>query len=309
MTADDALNGLKDFMRKPSRANILMAAGGDSGNFDFQRLTLTDALSEEFRQNVLSVVDNDYSLRRYEPGYKPDDDELCYLSLSGPSLFKDVIDGVSKFDQAALFKEDDGFIDNLRFYGVIVDNRTQQAIFFREFGRKKELTRSRWIPVVSNKGTYSRVKRKIFLFDDDVDCFSWNGYLFIKSVPAFQRIFGYFDALVQKAEQTIRSVVTRVRISNIDDFTNACKANPRMLAKLAQISEKSYLKRVTMTDIKRVIAHFGVDVKIKKEGGTEKLVFEGSPAKRWNILKLLDDDYLNSMMTKFKYESNSKTQI
>lgn len=160
-----------------------------------------------------------------------------------------------------------------------------------------------------DKGTYDRVKQKIFLFDDGVDCFSWNGYLFIKGVPAFQRIFGYFDALIQKAEQTIRSVVTRVSISNINNFTNACKTNPRMLAKLAQIAEKSYLKRVTMTDIKSVIADFGVDVKIIKERGIEKLVFEGSPAKRWNILKLLDDDYLNSMMTKLTYESNSKTQV
>jgi hypothetical protein len=285
-----------------------MAAAGDGGEFDFQRLTLARTLSEEFCQNVLSVVDNEYLLHKYEPGYKPDDDELCYLPLE-PGLVKDVIDGVSKFDKAALFREDDEFIDNLKFYAVIVDNRKQQAVFFREFSRKKELTRSGCIPLMSEKGTFGRVKDKIFLFDDDVDCFSWRGYLFVKNVPAFQRIFGYFDALIRKAEQTIRAVAIRIPISNIGDFTNACKANPRMLSKLAQIAEKPYLSKITMTDIKRVITKFGIDVTIAKEAGVEKLVFEGSPAKRWNILKLLDDDYLNSMMTRLKYASNSKIQI
>jgi hypothetical protein len=82
-----------------------------------------------------------------------------------------------------------------------------------------------------------------------------------------------------------------------------------MLSKLAQIAEKPYLSKITMTDIKRVITKFGIDVTIAKEAGVEKLVFEGSPAKRWNILKLLDDDYLNSMMTRLKYASNSKIQI
>lgn len=309
MSADVGLNELKGFMRESTRANILMVAAGDGGEFDFQRLTLTRTLSEEFCQNALSVVDNEYLLHKYEPGYKPDDDELCYLPLGEPSLAQDVIDGVSKFDKAALFREHDDFIDNLKFYAVIVDNRKQQAVFFREFSRKKELTRSGCIPLMSEKGTYGRVEQKIFLFDDDVDCFSWRRYLFVKNVAAFQRIFGYFEALIRKAEQTIRAVVIRIPISNIDDFTSACKANPRMLSKLAQVAEKPYLSKITMTDIKRVIAKFRIDVKIVRVAGVEKLIFEGSPVKRWNILKLLDDDYLNSTMTRLKYASNSKIQV
>ena len=309
MPADVELNELKHFMKEQTRANILMAAGGDGREFDFQRLTLTRTLSEEFSHNALSVVNNEYTLHKYEPGYKPENDELCYLPIAELDIVKTVMDGVSKFDKAGLFREDDETIDNLRFYAVIVDDRKQQAVFFREFGRKKELTRSGLIPLMSEKGTYGRVMKKIFLFDDDVDCFSWDGYLFISSVPAFQRIFRYFDALTRKAQQTIRWVTRRIPISNIDDFTKACNANLLMLSKLAQVAGKPYLAKLTMTDIKRVIDEFGIDVKITTEAGVEKLVFEGSPAKRWNILKLLDDDYLNSMMTKLKYESNSKSQV
>jgi hypothetical protein len=40
-----------------------------------------------------------------------------------------------------------------------------------------------------------------------------------------------------------------------------------------------------------------------------KLLFEGSLARRWLILKLLDDDYLGSTMTHEKYEVNSKSAL
>ena len=45
------------------------------------------------------------------------------------------------------------------------------------------------------------------------------------------------------------------------------------------------------------------------ENGEERLLFEGNPDKRWLILKLLDDDFLGSIMTNQKYEVNSKSLL
>jgi len=52
-------------------------------------------------------------------------------------------------------------------------------------------------------------------------------------------------------------------------------------------------------------------VKIDLQGpsGKEHLVFYNDPARRWRILKLLDDDYVRSELTKIEYESNSKTPL
>jgi hypothetical protein len=43
-----------------------------------------------------------------------------------------------------------------------------------------------------------------------------------------------------------------------------------------------------------------------KEDGRDHLKFDPDPSRRWILLKLLDDDYLNSNMTDNKYEANSK---
>lgn len=64
-----------------------------------------------------------------------------------------------------------------------------------------------------------------------------------------------------------------------------------------------------MVDIRRTIDDFHLDVQIVQDDGHEKLLFEGSLEKRWLILKLLDDDYLGSIMTHERYEVNSKSAV
>jgi hypothetical protein len=64
-----------------------------------------------------------------------------------------------------------------------------------------------------------------------------------------------------------------------------------------------------MQDIRRTIDAFKLDVQVVHEDGQDKLLFEANPNKRWLILKLLDDDYLGSIMTNEKYEVNSKSRL
>ena len=80
-----------------------------------------------------------------------------------------------------------------------------------------------------------------------------------------------------------------------------------MLAKAARIARQPYINDITMDDLKRTITEFKLDVAVTSDNGTEKLVYDAAPSKRWLILQLLDDSFLGSVMTKRKYEVNSKS--
>ena len=82
-----------------------------------------------------------------------------------------------------------------------------------------------------------------------------------------------------------------------------------MLGKLQSIASRPYLARVTMDDIQRAIREYNLDIEVRGAGEARALVFAPEPAKRWLILKLLDDDYLGSVMTNAKYEVNSKITL
>lgn len=319
MSAEDAFSEFDQFRKVPTRAHVLIATEDEEENIHFQRLTLTDAVSEEFKSDAFQAfaVSDNVRCSDYEAGYKPDDDELCCLRSDGSDLVKDVVantaEAAHNFNRVGLFIGDDETIESLRFYVVVVESTTANdppsALFFRSFRPTNELARSGWKALVQEGDYFNRINKKIFTFDSNVDCLVWQRYIFVKNITEFQRIFDYYEKLQAQARQTIAMVAPRLPIQNLPEFTGACMNNPYMLSKLTEISKKPYLSTMTIEDIKLTIKEFGLDVPIMSVNGKEMLVWETSPKKRWLILKLLDDDYLGSTMTKLRYASTSKTQM
>lgn len=85
------------------------------------------------------------------------------------------------------------------------------------------------------------------------------------------------------------------------------KANIQKLSKLKNIASKPYLKSVTINDLKKVIQKYNLPIQMVGKGKDEKIKFDVSD--KWAILRLLDDDYLESVMTGNSYEVNSKRSI
>jgi len=247
--------------------------------------------------------------RDYDPSYKPEPYEVCRLPLRDVPAIETLCAEIGRVDLAENFAADDATVDHLRFYAIVVGGaQGRQAIFLRSYGPKKELSRRGGYALMMRQGAYNHVREKVFLFDDAVDCFAWDGVLYINNVDKFQRIFRYFEQLRATAEATVRGIAERVPILNLDEFVEAVRANSLMAAKVASIARKPYLPRVTIADIRRTIEEFDLDVAIESVGGTGRLIYDSSRDKRWLILKLLDDDYLGSVMTSEKYEVNSKSR-
>lgn len=312
MQVTEALQSLAEaFTMKPSVA-VLVAAEPPSGAV-IERLNLGQHLADEFLSVARDSVPDATAtvrIRRYEPGYKPDLDELVYLDLAEQEKIAVQVRQIAQVQQAELFREKEDVINHLRFYAVVVSpSARRRAVFFRTYSPKKELTRRAGFAALFSHGSYDKVDTKIFLFDRGIDCFAWENYLFIHNVGGFQRIFNYFEELRAAADQALDRVLAQIPISNEEEFRRACTGQLQMISKLTQIASKPYLSCVTMREIRRTIDAFHIDVRTVGENGNERLLFEGSPSKRWLILKLLDDDFLGSTTTNQKYEVNSKSVV
>lgn len=309
------LDKLSAFLGESRPVNLLVGAHPeDDDEVCLQRLMLHDELAEDFRRIVRGAVPNpaDVEPRPYDPGYKPDRHELTCLALDEAPAVRDVVDMVGQVGAAELFDANDDTIDSLHFYAVVVGGgrgRARRAIFFRSYDRKKELSRSGLVLALWSKGSYNRMREKAFLFDENVDCFAWNGTLYIRSIPRFQRIFHYLEEVQKRARENAKKIGAAIPIANLDEFADACSKIPAMAAKAASVASKPYLRDVNMDHVRRVIDQFGVKVDIVTDGGTQKLHFDAGPKQRWLILKVLDDDYLRSVMTELGYEVNSKLPV
>jgi hypothetical protein len=310
MPQQEAIQSLGPALGNNPAVGVLVAAEPGAETV-IQRLNLRQDLAAEFLGVARAATPGaDVVLRPYDPGYKLDSNEVGYIDLAQHEEMGELIHQMSQVQQAEIFRETDDIVDHLRFYAIVVSaNARRHAVFFRTYSPKKELTRRAGFAALLSRGHYNKVDTKIFLFDSSVDCFSWDGYLFIHNITAFQRIFKYFEELRAKADETVTAILAQIPISNADAFRATGTGQMQMMAKLAQIAAKPYLNRVTMQDIRRTIDEFHLEVQIVREDNQEKLLFEANPAKRWLILKMLDDDFLGSVMTNQRYEVNSKSAI
>ncbi len=312
MPVEQAFENLRQAIANAPAVNVLLASEIREER-TLQKLNLRADLAAEFlaaaRQSS-QLTDGDVLLRPYDPGYKPEPQEILYIELNQNPEVASIVDAFSQVQQAELFKQDAEVVDHLKFYGIVVSpTANSHAVFFRSYTPTQELTRKGVFAAFLNKGHYNKLETGVFLFDRQIDCFSWNGYLFIRNVTAFQRIFKYFEQLRARASQIVDTILVHVPVSNADQFRASCLGQIQMIAKLSQIAAKPYLTTVTMADIRRTIEAFHLDLQIDIVDGEEKLVFESTPNRRWLILKLLDDAYLGSIMTNRLYEANSKSDI
>jgi hypothetical protein len=296
---------------------VTVCLGSLSKNEDelrIEQLQLTKDLTEEFANAAKRAVrhyselnrKNELALRQHDAGSKPDSHEVEYLSLADHDSVETQVNSLASLAQIPVFKIDDEFIAGLRFYAIIFQCGNNAPLYFcRIYTPKKELSRSRLFAALFGDGTFDRVKDPLFLFDHNVDCVSYNGMMYIFNKHNFEKIFRFFELVMQTAARTLATIKCHVPIANFEDLEKACTGHLQMQAKLKNIAGKPYLKKMKMADIKKVLKHFQtLGLKTAMKNGKEMLVFD--PKDKWALLRLLDDDYLDSLLTGEKYEVTGK---
>ncbi|HZS78715.1 MAG TPA: Kiwa anti-phage protein KwaB-like domain-containing protein [Ktedonobacteraceae bacterium] len=282
----------------------------------FERLLLSARLTETFRSIAAYVQahekkdynNGDTVLHAYAAESKPDAHEVEFLDLSSYQTILEQISPLSALADVEIFDADEKFIAGMHFYAIAVQPPDgEPAYFFRLYSPRKMLARSRFFAMIYSQGVYDRVVDPLFLFDQLIDCVSYRGIMYIFRKDHFQDIFRFFEMIRNAAKEILESIRTIVPIQNFEAFAHDCESHLPKLVKLKNIAAKPYWGKISMENIKTVIARNNLPVKVVQHGGTEMLVYD--PTNKWVLLKLLDDDYLLSLMTEQTYEVTGKREV
>jgi len=296
--------------------DLYLASTTEGGIPAFQRLNITVGLATEFRTIVRTALDSwrkesesgDRVLQGFDPGAKLDGFEIEHLDLSDHQLIKRQVNVLANGLDLKVFADEEHFVSGLRFYVIMLKPQQGQPVYlFRTYTPKRELSRSTLFGVVLQEGQYDRYKDHLFLFDHRIDSVCSDERMFIVNKGNFQKIFQFYELLIGTAKATLKAIQTHIPILNFAEFAAACEGHLVKLAKLKNIASKPYLKRVTIGDIRKVIGRYKLPIKLVGKGAKQKILFESSD--KWAILRLLDDDYLESVMTGANYEVNSKRPL
>jgi hypothetical protein len=294
----------------------LASASKDAVLPGFERLLLSAELTETFRSVAAYTIahykkeyhNGNLLVRKYAVESKPESYEVEYLDLSAYESIMEQISPLAALADVEVFEADETFVSGLRFYVIAVQPPHGDPLyFFRSYTPKKMLSRSRLFAMVFRQGMYDRVVEPAFLFDHHIDCVSYSGMMFIFKKENFYEIFRFFELIRRVAEETLNTIRATVPIQNFDDFARDCEAHLAKLEKLRNIAAKPYWGKITIENIKKVIEKNNLSVQIVQTSAGEKLVYD--PVDKWVLLKLLDDNYLWSLMTEQSYEVTGKREL
>lgn len=302
-----AYDALEQFVREDVDAHLVLIAGeGRTPLGEFEVVNLLGDTARPFIDGARAhVLDRPDRILAFRAGYKPDAGEVLAIKLSEHGELQEIAAKTLAIEEMPFFAGDEAFAARFRAFATVMSFEGRRAAFYRQSSPKKELHRSGSIPLILTDNGFNRLRERVFLFDQEIDFAAWDDYLFIWRTSAVNALVPTFEVMIERVTATLAQVVPFV--ANGQDFEAAVLGQPQMRSKMMQIAARPYLGRLTIDDLKAQIRRRGLAITIERgPRGAEKLVFDQGRESRWLILKLLDDDYLDSRMTDEQYEVNSK---
>jgi hypothetical protein len=306
-----ALGGLAD----DAQVQVVLFSTGQNG-FDARRLNLTADLAGDFR-----ALAREFGRRLtdrmpvpYDAGRKPDSYEVVYLPEDGVEDLGDVTAAVADATRLELFNGTPAHAAKLRFYVVGIYSRNPGwTHFIRAKGPTLRLQRTRKLAAVMRRGTYDRLNVDPLLFDADFDAVVSDGVVLVANQKSFQRALDFVEQAQELARQTIKRLRAHLQIANFNDFRDAASADLNMVGKVGSIASKiaadpAYAAAMTTASVIAFAEEHNIEIDTVEVDGERQLEFHRDSARRYRILKLLDDDYLHSQLTDLDYEANSKSR-
>jgi Domain of unknown function (DUF4868) len=313
---DRAISELSD-LPETAEVHVVLFSGTQIGELSAQRLNPTSDLAETFLQVARRWAEKvaDRTPVAYGPGRVPASYEVAFVNKSAVQGLDDVLRVAEVAVDVELFTPDSPEANSLRFYVVSVYKPNPGWLhFIKAKGATLRLRRTSKIAAVMRGAAYDTLEEDPLLFDASFDAIVAHDVVLITSQSNFQRALNFVEQARQLALETINTLSQQLEIINFDDFSAAASSDLNMVAKLRSIADKmasnpAYAAAMTTERVVAFAAASNIEIDTEEVDGAQKLVFHSEPARRWRILKLLDDDYLHSQLTELDYEVNSKSPL
>lgn len=273
----------------------------------------TARLAETLGQ-VVAVHARDWAQREaipYDPATVVADEQVMWAAaadvplLAFPELERDPAD-------LPLFDPEAPYAAHLRLQALRVPTPAGIATCYRELRPRQVLARSGRLALIRRADRMDLVREPTLVIDQGVDAIVLAGVVLFVDRGRFQRVFGFLEQIRTRAAATFDDVTSALAIDGLAELRSAATSQPAMLAKMASIERKrrrfpAYSQALTMSSLLAFVrAHPETGVELSGPAADARLVFRPDAAHRFKILKLLDDDFLQSQLTLLRYEANSK---
>jgi hypothetical protein len=285
----------------------------EKGTYDVHKADLSDDVSETLRKTCLTISKKSYSkvekrtFQKYDPAHKGSSctEYLDNSELESIKPTSDLIEGKT----VDLKRIDEKFLKALWYYVIILTDGSKKIVFFKKYSESMVLTKSLGLAFVFSAGGFDKLKKNIFQISDKADCILFDQKLIIRSKGNFEKIFDFLDQIKKNAEKAVKFIDEKMPFV-IDDFDSVKEqwlSHEIKIRKLNNIYSTQTLEKIKPENIqplidKGILKHTTVQT---DEQGQLHLKSDDP----WELLSILDDDYVRSLLTNIDYETEKKKAV
>lgn len=317
MTAADSIHALAGLPDLKTAGLSFVAVGSTASGFEGRRINLTaeaQAAVAEIAQDTRAST-QDGTLIAYGPAVLVPPQHWMYVSIDEAVVLNEIENLVKAHDLLPFAASDEQSSMTKLLVASFTTSDQRSVSFYRVADSMTQLKKSKFLGLIQEGDVFSRLDPAgVLLLRTDFDVVVIDGYAFFTKKLTFERAFGFLDQLKMESLRTFQTVTSNLAIDGIEALAQACTSQSQMMAKMSSIrrnleADPGYAAAMSMENLLRYIEdHPHVDIDIVGSGRDRRMVFDPRPARRFQILKLLDDDFLRSVLTEREYEASSKTQ-
>lgn len=164
---------------------------------------------------------------------------------------------------------------------------------------------SKYMGLFKSNERFVQIPNDMIRIHYDFDFFFIDEALFIKKIDVLERHFSFNTIVTSKAQQGLELIIASDLIADTNPMQGRLTTDITFARKLAQITQHSKVLDLSVNEIVQFVEEEQLITRFKFN--SDKTKFDLSAKRAQNeFLKLLNDDFLYSKLTKQSYESSSK---
>lgn len=258
-------------------------------------------LTQGFAEKLSVYISNETTLLDFNENvhYNPDEDELFVIkNFRMPQKIINALNNPVNLENIS-----EEYYENIRAIFCGGQNNENYEIMFTVFDSKKIIKRSRFkIILLYRDGTFTDFENKMIVIEERIDVLFRNNNLYFRSFTNAKKIFGdHLNEYYREATD-----------EEIEEFSDQLFGDSIPNEFIDYRTRKFIfgIMKEGIPEVRRVVQvgkeKFGIELEITEDG---KLAIPDNKRDFKKLLKLLNDDLLESPLTNAKYETNSKRKI
>lgn len=267
---------------------------------------LKSIMNEVWKLQYDSFLTGEEELISFDPAYKPDEDEVFYLSLSEGDLpYNLERENSTTISDLEPIPDDETEMDLIKGIAAFVRNQTgEEIILFQRFMRAQVIRRG--FSAIWGLDTFLKIDHPGFMFGEKLSAvyLRSQGKLLFRSFYNVDRFLPLSEYFRPASEDEIREILSHELFDPEDLEASATNPSPSFSKKFALLRLSGVLDNFTAPQIETQAQSAGVPIQLSD--GNNRIVFPSKKSDALELLQFLNDDLVNGALTGTSYITNSK---